>query len=388
MTEAEREAAFSTHPLVRACTKEIAITIAKPRLEIGRQIGDEWRPIDFHWALDLIETPNEEYSRNDFFQYITLRYLLTGVGYAWKLRNKRASRITELWPIPTSWVTPIANRSGTRLLAGYRAICSESIIPLEDMIKIRMVDPGSSVGYSSPLQAALHDYQLDLSRQNYQAEMLENLKVPGVAVVMERPLTPAQEAAARKDFNEKFGKGHRMDPIFLYGNGKVEIINPLADLDWPGLTEQSETRICVAFGVPPIVVHARAGLTRATYSNYEQARKAFYVETMSPHWDALADALTHGLLRMEDEGDLRFKFRYDEMPEFQEDLDRKTLRVTQSFTAGILSRDEARVELGYPPEGEIGDTGTEDTGSGDAEDTEDTEDPGNQAPATKDQQAA
>lgn len=357
MTKAEMEQAFARHPIVRACVKILAETAARARLEIGRWEGDTWKPVAKHWALSLLQHPNSYYSENDFIQYVVARYVLTGYGYWMKWRNQGASGIGEVWPIPSSWVEPKRNdRGGNTMWAGYKVTGQDGLIPEEDMGVLKQIDPGTTSEATSGLQAALHDYQLDLSRQGYQAEMLENLRIPGVVIRNERGFTPQQKSDIEERFEERFGKGKRGRPMFVEGNGTVELINPLADLDWPGLTGLGETRLCAAFGVPPIVVHVRAGLDRATYSNYEQAFRAMCVNTMTAHWDALDDSLTRAFLYTEDgEEELCFRSRYDELAEFQEDKDKVNARIIARFQAGVISRDEAREELGYDPDPEFED---------------------------------
>ncbi|MHA1572594.1 MAG: phage portal protein [Alphaproteobacteria bacterium] len=341
LTVQEMEEAYSLHPIVRACVQEIMTTAAEPRIEIGMGFGDDWQPKRSHWALELIEHPNEQYSRNDLIQYWAMRTVLTGFGYVWKLRNSGRSRVTELWPLPTSWVTARAAREGTTLVEHYAVRGNEEPIDPRDMIVLRDQDPGQTAGGVGRLQSAAHDYRLDLAREDYQAEMLENVAHPGVAVKCARRPDPEQRKEMEQTFKEKFGKGNRGKPIFLSEITDVSLLTPYTDLDWPGITGLAETRICTAFGVSPLVIHARAGLDKATYSNYDQARRAFYTQSMAPFWRKLEDSLTLGLLQAEGEGRLRFRFRFDELPEFQEDADRKAGRVTSMFTAGLISRELA-----------------------------------------------
>lgn len=356
MTAAEKEMAYNAHPVIRACVKLIASTITVPRLELGMWTGkgrDEWKPIPTHWALDLLDKPNNYYTGTNLLQYITSRYVLTGWGYIWKWRNGAGGRVVELWPVPTSWVTPRYGE-GNVLYRDFQVLGSSGPVPEADMAYIRQIDPGTTTDVASGMQSIQHDYELDIARQGYQAEMLENLKIPGTQIKLEKRPTPEQREEILKDFEDKFGQGKRGRPTITWGNGSVEIINPLADMDWPGLTGLSETRMCVGFGVPPILVHCRAGLDRATYSNYEQAHRSFYQDTMAPHWVDVADGLTLGLLRREKEFELEFRFRYDELPEFQEDADKANTRTMARYNAGngILSRDEARAEVGYDPDPE------------------------------------
>jgi phage portal protein BeeE len=76
---------------------------------------------------------------------------------------------------------------------------------------------------------------------------------------------------------------------------KVLGLNP-SDLEFPDLRTISETRICSAFGVPPILIGAKAGLDRSTFANYKEARTSFWEETIMPLQRRISDVITSRLL--------------------------------------------------------------------------------------------
>lgn len=49
-----------------------------------------------------------------------------------------------------------------------------------------------------------------------------------------------------------------------------------------GLDERSETRVLMPFGVPPILLGTRVGLSRSTYQNYKEARRQCWEDTLVP----------------------------------------------------------------------------------------------------------
>ena len=346
------ENAYRTHSLVMACIRAITTSVSEPPLRVvapanaGRREG----PVQGHPALDLLNAPNGFYSRNDVLQYWVARLLLTGTGYLWKWRN-RNGRTLELWPIPTSWVNPVEGE-GDALIAHYEIRQlggAPAQVPVGDMVRLALVDPSSMTEGCAPLQAAQHDYQLDVERQNYLVEMLTNMHVPGIQVKTPGKLTQAQKDDMRAALADRIGHGRRGSPLLLEGGAEVEMVAPLADMDWPGLTGLSEARICSAFGVPPILVGARIGLERSTFSNYAEARRSFYADTLKPMWAALSGALTHGLLRMEGDERVAIEFDLTQIAELQEDMTSRATRVREDWKAGLITRNEARAEVGRRP---------------------------------------
>lgn len=344
------EKAYANHALIAACAKLRANVAAQPRLEIGMESADSeaWEPVKSHPLLDLINSPMREISRSKLIKSAVIAHGLTGLGYIWKIRNKSRSQVVALFPLPTSWVTPVRAKDSERYFKAYRVQNQKESVDVNDMATLRDPDPRNPSRGIGFVEQAWRAHVLDMERESYQGEVTKNLKHPGTVISTEKPVPEDQREKARTEFRDRFGRGKRGEIAFLGGNAKIEIMNPLKDMDWPGLTGLSETRICAAAGVPPILIGARAGLDRSTYSNYEQAKKAFYLSTMAPLWEDIADDLT---LSFQDElgSALRFRFRYDALPEFQGDENQKATRVIQLFSAGLMPWPVAVKELGYDP---------------------------------------
>ena len=179
-------------------------------------------------------------------------------------------------------------------------------------------------------------------------ELLANNKRPGLIMYQPEDWSEDQKADVRNVFVQNMGDGGRGKTMFMQGEGaKVEPIPPVGELDWPGLTGLSETRICSCFGVPPIVAGLRAGLETATYSNYEQALRAFYEGTMVGLWQLLDAGLTRGLLTDEGETDGAEIYHDTEgVKGLKEDADKRAARAAQLFSGGLCTRNEAREMAG------------------------------------------
>jgi len=352
-TAAIAEGAYALHPVVSACVDLIGESAAEPALEVGWYDPDgEWQTARMPELMDVFEHPSGHTSGNGLVRHMAAARQLTGYAYILKIRNRSGSRIANLWPIPTSWVTPVKEGAAAgQPWGGFRVRGQEAIVPYEDMIVLRRYCPGNPIAGTGCFEAAYRAAVLDIEREQYQAEMVSNLKVPGVAVITEQPLTAEEKTLARQEFSARFGRGHRGDIAFISGSGRIEALNPLGDLDWPGLTALSETRICTAFGVSPLVVHTRAGLERSTYNNYETALRAFYQTTMRRLWESMADELTLSFQSERNfDSRLQFRFRYDEHPQFQSDLAKESMRLVSEYTAGLIPRRFAQIQLGYDPD--------------------------------------
>ena len=343
----ETERLFCRHAVVFACVNKISSSFIEANMQIGSGQADDFVALESHAVLSLFERPNPDMSQAEFLTRFLLHLLVTGVSYIWERRNN-ATHIGQLWPMPTSW---IERRFVKGILSHYRIAMGRGQfveVPLEDMTVVGFPDPRHAAEFCGPLQAATRELQVDEERGNYLIEMLLNMHAPGIILHQPEGWSPEQKREARAVLQEKIGLGNRGGPIFLDGEGSsIEMPAPLADLDWPGITALAETRICACFGVPPIVISLISGIRHGTYSNYEQALRAFWQGVMPPLWTMVGDAFTRGLLRDEGDPDNRFRFDFSKIPQLQEDATQRSDRATKLLMGSVITRNEARGMVGF-----------------------------------------
>jgi len=339
--------------LVFACVERIAKAVIEADLEVGEFTDDGWDKMEGTFFDKFLSSPNEQQSYPTFMKQLIYNLMLTGVSYIWKFKS-RSGQTNEWWNLPTSYVTPMYNNNN--YLIGYRIFQGSSKKPymarLDEISATGFINPNDPTKYISPITAAKKSEQIDEERANYMMEMLTNLKAPGLVLHQELDWTDEQKNEARKILNDLIGKGKRGSPLFVSGKGsKAEMTAPLKDLDWPGLTMLSESRICAVYGVPPIVLNLRAGIEHATYSNYEQAEKAFYHGTISSIWQTLAAELTRTLI-LSDFGDelkgVKFWFNTQDVKQLHEDENKLAERATNLYFGGIATLEEARAIVSLP----------------------------------------
>jgi hypothetical protein len=92
------------------------------------------------------------------------------------------------------------------------------------------------------------------------------------------------------------GAGSFTPAVLGNGSSYQQYVPAFKDLDIAAIRGATESRITTSFGVPPLVLYAAYALERATYSNLEQAFKAFYVNTVLPLAREIEHELTYTLL--------------------------------------------------------------------------------------------
>ena len=127
-------------------------------------------------------------------------------------------------------------------------------------------------------------------------------------------------------------------------------------MDLTALRRLPEETIASLTGLPAIVLQFGAGLERATYSNYAEARTAAYESVIVPLWKYIAAEITHQLLPDFDKSEkLEAGYNMSEVRALQEDENKLYMRVGAGYRTGIMKRSEARSKIGLPtmPEDDV-----------------------------------
>jgi len=118
-----------------------------------------------------------------------------------------------------------------------------------------------------------------------------------------------------------------------------------SDMEFQKTKEAAAREIALAFGVPPMLLGIQGD---ATYSNYQEANRAFYRLTVLPLVTRVAAALSDWLAGYTGE-DLVLKPDLDQVPALSAERDAQWARVNG---ADFLSDAEKRALLGLPERGD------------------------------------
>jgi HK97 family phage portal protein len=209
-----------------------------------------------------------------------------------------------------------------------------------------------------PLVAALGATESDTAQTDYVRAFFENGGVPPGLLSYDIPLSQEKRDEIREKWLSAYGNRHGRQ----HGIGVMDVHTTyqktgaqLDELQSQTLRSVAESRICMVFGVPPLIVYAYVGLLRATYANLGEAWRGFWDATMSPMFKELRDFWTWSLLtEFEDERDIReenVRLAYDmsTVAALVEDVDALQARSRANFAGGLISQNEARSALGYAP---------------------------------------
>jgi phage portal protein BeeE len=341
------EALYGNQDLVFAGVRKLATCarIAPARVAV-RNADGEWADITLPQLRDdLLDFPNAQQTWSEYVDFRVMCLTITGVSWVLKIRNN-AGDIDELHPFPTSW---LRKRQGRYYLRQSNQ--HEILVPAEDLMACGFADPRHPGQYVGPIQVADKNLQVDEERHNTLGEMLRNAHYPGMILYQPEGYTDSQKRDIRRTLRDRIGPGRRGAPLFMSGeDADVKFPAPLADLDWPGLSGMTETRVCAILGIPPQILGVRAGEASKTYANYEQANKSFHRETIVPLWDMLAIADSRGILWNEGiQRNIQIYYDTSAIEALQEDQSARVERATKLWQSGLSSLNECRQMAGLDP---------------------------------------
>lgn len=354
---------------IRASAKSEAIVRVKKRM--GTQSRDDDVVVENHPLTELLANSNPAPYMTQPMFYAVKQIIQDISGFAaFEVEYKNNGDIKNLW-LMTPYFCSFLRGQGQPLRAiryqpfglppqdipfiddyGRTKILffsdSENFDPLQDRVRFR-----------SPLMAALNQIEVDNAMTFFLRDFVQHgAKFSGLLSVSQ-----TIDDTIANDYKRRFRDTHGgtqnwSDPLVLgLGTTYQSMQMNFRDMAFPELDARTETRICNAFKISPIVAEARAGLDVSSYNNKEQAEKNWYYKWVIPSWKNDADALGKQLLPMyhDDPENYYVEMDMSDVYALKEDRTSQVERAVKLWDSQLAKRNEARAELGLPPDEEGGD---------------------------------
>lgn len=340
---------YDKNELVYACITERVNAVAEaPIRAYASSSARRGQPIETHPLRKLLANPNPLMSETELFSMIELHLSLAGIAYV-EIVADRAGVPVELWPLRPDLVR--IKRHKTTIQYFYTVDGSRNI-PV-DVVPIRLPNPLDPFVGQPPMRPALRATEVDNRANSFVGSLLKNHATPSVVVTMgalEDAIDEATTNRLKAKWKQSYGGANLGEPAFLQTGMDVKTVGfNLKDLEFPDLRTISESRICSAFQVPPIVVGAAVGLQRSTFANYAEARRSFYEEFVTSENKLIREAFTKHLLPLFQRNgrtNVILRHDYSEVLALQESEEKRWTRATDGLRAGGLTLNDYRREVG------------------------------------------
>ena len=349
---------YSENAIVYRCINEISNNASRVKINLFR--GDQ--EVDNHPLLDLLYNPSPTMSQVEWFQALYSYLLISGNNYMLSVGGDNTPP-TELYNLRPD---RMKIRSGTRAMpVAYDYMLKGQIVESYDVDQatgaskvkhIKLFNPLDDYYGMSPMQASSVDIDQHNLANKHNVNLLQNGARPSGAVIFNPKdetgghvqLSDVQRNQLMNDVNQRFsGTGNAGKPMLLEGDfeWKEMGLSP-KDMDFIQLKNMSAKDIALVYGVPSQLI----GIPDSqTYSNFAEAKLALYNETIIPLLDRIQGDLNEWLVPMFNEQGLELRYDIDSIPAMAEQRKRVFESVSAGVKDGILTRNEAREQLGYEP---------------------------------------
>lgn len=325
--------------------------IAEAAAALPLVLQDSEQRYEAHPIKQLVQNPNAAQGRAELFEALYGQLLLTGNGYLEAvggedgvplelhvLRSDRMSLVpgNDGWPIAYEYAVG-ARKHRFDVSQGHPTICHiKSFHPQDD-----------HYGFS-PMQAAAQALDVHNSASRWSKSLLDNAARPSGAIVYRG--SEGQGSLSTDQYDrlvsemESHHQGARNAgrPMLLEGglDWKPMGFSP-SDMEFQKTKESAAREIALAFGVPPMLMGIPGD---ATYSNYQEANRAFYRQTVLPLVTRVSASVGDWLAGFSGE-QVELKPDLDQVSALSSERDAQWSRVAK---ATFLTDSEKRNLLGLP----------------------------------------
>ncbi len=349
--------------LVYACIEKIAQAALDPEVVVERlNPKGEWEEEPEHPLRRLLKRPNPLDDEGSFLGAWLSSEHIAGGFYAEIVRSP-AGLPAQLWPLDPSKTSPVAGKGENNnpiVAFEYREGGQRVQLKERDVLHRTCPDLTNRFHGLSPLAVALGAVDSDTAQTDYVRAFFNNDGTPSGLLKTDQRLDEASAAAMEQRWTGKFSRyGLKRKGVAVLGQGLTyeRTGAQLDELEADSLRGQSEARICMVFGVPPLLVGAYVGLLHVNQrASAREAQSDFWVNKMSPLFKRLRSFLTWRLLpefegiELVAAGRVRVSWDMSQVIALQEDTDARHTRARENVGAGIWTVNEGREETGQEPD--------------------------------------
>jgi HK97 family phage portal protein len=345
---------YLKNELINAGLIKIIDCYAQARLALYEGPPDTAPEIRRHKLLNVIRRPNPVQTEVDLWEWTLTDLYLSGNAFWEKQRNPFGDliRINRLEP---DRIGLIPGEAGIAATYVYEVGGQWYPINPKDILHWKFHHPTDRYFGLGRVVAALRAVATDNEMTDFAKVTLQNYAIPGVAIEAEQPVDPKVADELVREFEERYGKNRRGKPIVLQKGMKIHTIGmSLEELAFVDLRGVSETRVLMSLGGAALVylLGTSAGMQRAIYNNYSEAREALADEIVSPLWNRAAATIRQFLLPEFDKaGRIEVAFDTSRVVAFENRRWSRLTTAVEGAKAGVLTRHQAARMAGLKPIG-------------------------------------
>lgn len=338
---------YNSNVYVYACIHQIAMACAGISWNVYKnKRGGKIEELYDHPLKKLLDKPNPLQGGSEFFESVISYLMIAGNSYI-EAVGPRNGVPRELYVLRPDRMKVIPGNS-QQLVAGYKYTVGgqDVLFNADEVLHLKTFNPTDDWYGLSPIESAAKSIDQNNESKAWNVALLQNSARPPGALVTENELQDEQFERLKKQIEKQYmGAKNAGRPLLLEGGlDWKEIGYSPAEMHWLEGLKLTAREIAIAFGVPPELIGDNAN---KTYSNYKEARQAFYTETILPLMDVLKSELNNWIIPKFNDETIFIDYDKDDIEALNEDREAVWNRAIEAVKNGILTPNEARELLGY-----------------------------------------
>jgi HK97 family phage portal protein len=340
---------YRKNVIVSASISMIATSAPEAPLKIYKETDQGLVEDQNHWFTKLMKKPNDSQSPFELWEY-GHTYMNTGGRMTFELIRAGGpnGEVVELYPLRPDRIRVVPGVEDMVSHYEYWIDGKNIIYEPWEILDIKLPDPLDDFNGLAPLKRVFRELGIDNEATDFTKTFFENAAVPYGLLTSEQKVGEPEADRIRWRW-QKWFMGTKRFMVAVLGKGmKYEQMGmTFKDMEFESLRSMTETRLCTAFGVDPVLLPSWVGIKHGgKYSNYSEARKHLWEETIIPHLRRIESKITSDLL---EEGVIA-KFDISEVQAMQEDENDKAKRVSLLYEKGLIKKNEGRESMGFDPD--------------------------------------
>ncbi len=294
------------------CIDIISKSVASVPWEIKRKLGRGNIAVDFEHPLNnIIARPNPDTCWPSFMVQSIGYLLISGNLFYEKIKpltGPNSKTVKEIYALRPDRMKILVDSERGRLRGYEYSFNAKPTTWLKNPITgecaithIKCFHPTDDFWGAAVTEPAAREIDTSNEATRWNKSVLENEGRPGLIFTVGSYLTDEQYDRLEKQLQENVSGATNARKNLIVEGEKASVLpygwNP-AELDFMEGSRELYRKIAFAYGVPPMLVGIPGD---NTFSNYKEARMAFWEDTVVFYLNLLKDELTAGLLKEEDD---------------------------------------------------------------------------------------
>lgn len=350
--------AYFNRVWVHRCVDLISSSATQVPMQV--KVRGEW--VEEHPLLDLLRRPSPRDPALMFFEWSIKWAEVIGEWY-WEIVPSRGGDIAQLFPLRGQHMRIVPGDDGG--IAGYSydpnvngvdVVEFDALDPYKPRVKGagektivvagRYANPKDDLYGMSPLRAAKDDIISEYYGVRYDHRFFRNSARPDLVIGFKGKLDAEERRLNKEEWQEFKGMDNAHRAAVMSGDPDITLLTQNSkDVEYLDGRRLAREGQCAAFGVPPVLV---GDMTRATYSNFENAEPIFWKITMLPKLSFFATWTNFTLVPFYPEVE-EFRFDTTRVPALARAEGWRSERARAEVAGGVKTPNEAREELGEEP---------------------------------------